>query len=484
MAEATLKDVIRELKTNRRSDDDTTGAVLELNNSLMTFITSLKQENERSRLQAEEDRREGGTARNGVDGTIKGGLSAQEEAKGPSLFSRMFSGSFLGTFLGRNALKWIITPLKLLFKLLRFGGPIGIALGLLYTVFKDIGENPNFTKALTAISSVWNDRIVPAWNSIAEKFSNLFKTEEFDVALKDISYYWDKISGWFTGTFVVAIQNFALDTGTIILDGIANTLEAIDKMMSGDFIGGMLDLGSALITGIMSSIDSLFTRVLEAFGADFGESGSFLNYGRDLAISFNKWANSKVNVIMDAMTGAFDYLIAGFNNIKDVISLTFTYVKTSLVNDFKTAFNSISKIFANIPDQLYLMIAKNLRFGMPQIDLPLPEWMQSMGAPPKFTLLNGFSVGVGDPGTIAQAQGRISLRATEDTNYATARRNETADALAELSRKLSTMNNAKNGNGGSTQLVIAPSNNNTSNVQSNTSNIMSFPSTVNPIGPQ
>jgi hypothetical protein len=58
------------------------------------------------------------------------------------------------------------------------------------------------------------------------------------------------------------------------------------------------------------------------------------------------------------------------------------------------------------------MISNNLRFSLPEIKIPIPDWLGGGD----FTLLSGFDVGVGDASTQAAAQNRIDTRnATRDT---------------------------------------------------------------------
>lgn len=166
-------------------------------------------------------------------------------------------------------LSFILTPLKLLGKLLIKGGPIGLIIGGMYLLFKNIADNPTFNKTIESIKTSWNDSIVPAFKSIKESIDALMGNE-------DIKATFTSIGDWFTN-FKTQIQDWVLGNLEIITDTISGVLEGIDLLLKGDWKAGLLTIGSTLFNGIKNVFDNTITNILEVFGVDFGEGGTFLS---------------------------------------------------------------------------------------------------------------------------------------------------------------------------------------------------------------
>ena len=166
-------------------------------------------------------------------------------------------------------LSFILTPLKLLGKLLIKGGPIGLVIGGMYLLFKNIADNPTFNKTIESIKTSWNDSIVPAFKSIKESIDALMGNE-------DIKATFTSISDWFTN-FKTQIQDWVLGNLEIITDTISGVLEGIDLLLKGDWKAGLSTIGSTLFNGIKNIFDNTITNILEVFGVDFGEGGTFLS---------------------------------------------------------------------------------------------------------------------------------------------------------------------------------------------------------------
>jgi hypothetical protein len=169
-------------------------------------------------------------------------------------------------------------------------------------------------------------------------------------------------------------------------------------------------------------------------GAIDGLFGSLIGAPLDLIKNITSWALSKLgfenaskwlnsfsftelfDTITDKFFGGLGTVISFVGNLignmKDFLVTVFNFELVKIVNGFKIAFAAIGAFISNIPDQLYLMISKNLRFSLPEIKIPIPDWLGGGD----FTLLSGFDVGVGDASTQAAAQNRIDTRnATRDT---------------------------------------------------------------------
>ena len=162
----------------------------------------------------------------------------------------------------------LLAPLTGLGKLLMRGGPIGLVITGMYTLFKDIGENPTFNKTIEAIKTTWTDSIKPTFESIKNTLSSLGENESVSTTL-------NSIKEWFTN-FKVQIQDWVLGNLEIITTTIAGVLTGVDQLLKGDWKAGLLTIGSTLFNGIKDFFDNTITNVLELFGVDFGEGGTFL----------------------------------------------------------------------------------------------------------------------------------------------------------------------------------------------------------------
>ena len=168
-----------------------------------------------------------------------------------------------------SGLSFILKPLKLLGKLLIKGGPIGLIISGMYLLFKNIADNPTFNTTIESIKTSWNDSIVPAFKSIKESIDALMENV-------DIKAAFTSIGDWFTN-FKTQIQDWVLGNLEIITDTISGVLEGIDLLLKGDWKAGLLTIGSTLFNGIKNVFDNTLTNILEVFGVDFGEGGTFLN---------------------------------------------------------------------------------------------------------------------------------------------------------------------------------------------------------------
>ena len=162
----------------------------------------------------------------------------------------------------------LLAPLSGLVKLLKVGGPIGLVITGMYALFKDIGENPTFNKTIEAIKTTWNDRIKPTFDNIKAGIDALGENE-------NVSATFNAIKDWFTN-FKVQIQDWVLNNLTIITDTIANVLSGIDTFLNEDWKKGLKEIGGSLFGGIKDFFDNTVTQILEMFGVDFGEGGTFL----------------------------------------------------------------------------------------------------------------------------------------------------------------------------------------------------------------
>ena len=229
-----------------------------------------------------------------------------------------------------SGLSFLLTPIKLLAKLVIKGGPLALVIGGMYALFNDIAENENFKKSIDSIKTLWNDNIVPAFQSIKDTVSAISNNE-------GVRLTFQQISDWFTN-FKIQIQDWVLGNLVIITETIAGVLDGIDSLLKGDWKEGLTTIGTTLFNGIKNVFDNTITNILEMFGVDFGEGGTFLgsvgNIIDGLLVSMiNIWEGLKTGV-----KDAWDGLVNFFTGEDGYIRSTITSIQISMTtkwNNFK-----------------------------------------------------------------------------------------------------------------------------------------------------
>lgn len=229
-----------------------------------------------------------------------------------------------------SGLSFLLTPIKLLAKLVIKGGPLALVVGGLYALFNDIAENENFKKSIDSIKTLWNDNIVPAFQSIKDTVAAISNNE-------GVRLTFQQISDWFTN-FKIQIQDWVLGNLVIITETIAGVLDGIDSLLQGDWKEGLTTIGTTLFNGIKNLFDNTITNILEMFGVDFGEGGTFLGSVGNIIDSLlvkmiNIWHGLKTGV-----KDAWDGLVNFFTGEDGYIRSTITSIKISMTtrwNNFK-----------------------------------------------------------------------------------------------------------------------------------------------------
>lgn len=342
MAKMSLSDLIE-----RQIDEqkDTTDAVDALNKQFTAYFKVLQ----RQKLPSEEQRRE-----RGIMGRMLGGGSGStgsEDGKGGGLFGGMFSGLFGGVFKSlTGTLGFILKPLKLLARLLLRGGPIAIAVGLLYAVFKDIGDNPEFQKGLEALKETWQ-KVKTSFLDIKEFFVDLADSPGIKSAV-------EMIKNWFV-RLKENIQDFVIDSLFGISDVITGTLDVIKNVISGDFSGAFEGLKKAIM-GVVTILDSAITNVIELFGYDFGENGSFLTSVGNLFTRLNvrllgmwndanTWIKDKYNSVIEGVKTKVGNLGQA---LEDFIVDSWNWIKSWIPDPAEIARGLRDKVYAIAPEWL------------------------------------------------------------------------------------------------------------------------------------
>ena len=267
--------------------------------------------------------REGKGGKRGIGSKIlgagRGGLKGLGAVTGISFLAKGLT-SLLSPI--TKSIGFLLKPLKFLFKILKKGGPIGLVIGTMFLLFKNISENTNFMDTLKNIKETWTDKIVPLFASIKEGVSALLDGE-------GVQATFTTIKDWFAN-FKTQIQDWIVGNLKIITDTIAGVLTGIDLLLKGDWKAGLSTIGTTLFNGIKNVFDNTITNILELFGVDFGEGGTFLGSVGDIIDSLtvnmiNKWNDFKQGVkdtwngLVNFFTGDDGYVKTTIKNIRETM---------------------------------------------------------------------------------------------------------------------------------------------------------------------
>ena len=235
-----------------------------------------------------------------------------------------------------------------------------------------------------------------------------------------------------------------------------------DKLLAG-VEGGFL----GVIKGITEAFDLLFFTIPAWFLEKFGMT----NVAEILrGFSFTEL----VDPIWNGIKNTVSFVGDNFMLMKDIIVGSFTLEITRIVNGFKAAFETVANFVNNLGDELYLLIAKNLRFKLDPIVITNP-----ITGNPLFTI-PGFDAGVGNAETIAAAEERIDRRSTKSANRITQLDNEVAEMMKAQQARLTELGNAFQ-----SQVLVAPNNSQTTNQTNNATvlNSNGMPATIDVADP-
>lgn len=314
-----LGDVVDQLKENNESNKGTRQAIQD-------FIKAQS----RDKLKKLEDKLE--ASRGGRLAMGAGGLGANAVAlTGKAAFSPLKGiASMFGTLVAPLAagLTPLLIPLKALGGLLLKGGPIALVIGGMYTLFKDIAENPTFTKTMESIKATWNDKILPTFDSIKATINSIGQSEGVSNTFQAI--------GDFFSNFKIQIQDWVLGNLDIITSTISGVLDGVDKLLKGEWMDGLSTIGSSLFGGLKDYIDLTFTNFLEIFGVDFGADGTLFKFigtklNNVLTSMQTMWTNFTTGV-----TDTWDGLVNFFVGESGWVQTTLTTLKTSMVLKWTT----------------------------------------------------------------------------------------------------------------------------------------------------
>ena len=294
-----LQDVLTSVEVSMREQTTLLQDILGVQTSIFESAKREEERNRADRTDSPSPDRPGGSGRDSNSGGPDNSGGANQ-GKIRDMISSVFAGTFFGNaFSGTLAsISKVLKVFKLVFRNLKAGGIIGLAIYGIYQVFKDIGDNPEFKTALETIRTVWNDNIVPTFNRIKDAVTDLMETEGVQSAIT-------KVSDWFE-RLRINIQDFVGETLQAVALRIGSVFEGINQILDGDFSGGIWTILEGVISSITSIFDSAVTNFLEIFGVDFGEDGSFLNFVT------SKW-NETMSRVTEFWNGMIENIKTGFS---------------------------------------------------------------------------------------------------------------------------------------------------------------------------
>jgi len=252
---------------------------------------------------------------------------------------------------------------------------------------------------------------------------------------------------YFTGIFKWSVDGVTKVTdsiATIVGDMVTGAWDYVKKLFVFDegvegIIASLINVTTIvpnLVKDAILGITSWLASKL-GFNTEAEELSKWKDYSiGDLAVmAFNgvkNWLSSKFSSEVNLGGLSFslsDIVTALSDNIglmKDILVAQISFSVKRLVNGFKASFERAANFIANLGDEIYLMISKNFRFKLPEINIP------ETFLTPAFNLIPAIDVGVGDAGTRAAAQTRIDNRDTESASRVNKLQSETGNELANL----------------------------------------------------
>lgn len=314
---ATLNDVIDTLKMSKQSQDETRESIDALVSAVTAHFRMLDDRFERDRLQAEEDRRERQTRERDFPPFPHDRLPGPNPQLGPlDMLQSVFGGSFLGNFVS-GLTRALLSPLRNIMKLLRVGGPVALALGALWYMLDDVGNNPKFKKTIEGIQNLWNKELVPLFDDISSMIATLVGAEGVSSTLEFIKWGWQKFSNWFVGTFKPLFQSAFLDGVIILTDTISGFIDGIRMLTKGEFVEGLKTMIGSLSSGIFNMLDNTISFILEVLGFDLGLEGS-------LYVAITKGVQNVIQFVKDGFSTIQEFfretVPAWFNDMKNFVS--------------------------------------------------------------------------------------------------------------------------------------------------------------------
>jgi hypothetical protein len=233
----------------------------------------------------------------------------------------------------RNSIRPLLSPIQSLARLLRIGGPVAIAVGLLWEVFKDIGENENFVIAIEAVKEVWNEKILPLFNRLRGLFDDFMDSESTTNVIGELGKAYRR--------FITSTQNFISNTIRIVTEITGGIIDGLNTILDGDYVDGIFKIFQSLLYGMVRMIDNAATEILRIFGIEFGEDGTFFS-----------WVAAKVQELWNWTTDIFGNMIDTISNQWNLVTGGITNIGSYIWSQLRGVWNWLESLFTNPTEAL------------------------------------------------------------------------------------------------------------------------------------
>ncbi len=337
-----LKDVVDVLKT-------TNLLIAHQGSSLNTFIKDQSKVAALAKKDKLESGREGKSRGGKVMGAGRMAVRGIGEMSGINPAARGL-GMLLAPIM--SGISVLLSPLKFLGKLLIKGGPIGLLFTGMYVLFKDIADNPTFNKTIESIKTTWKDQIVPLFNSIKASIDGILANE-------GVKTTFESISKWFSN-FKTQIQDWVLGNLKIITDTISGVLLGVDLLLKGDWRKGVAQIGTTLFNGVKNFFDNAITNILEMFGVDFGEGGSFLGSVGKIIDSLLINMITKWREFQQGIKNTWAAMVNFFTGDDGYVKTTIANIKQSISNAWNNMTTWVSDTWTNMTTSVKTKVSELL----------------------------------------------------------------------------------------------------------------------------
>jgi hypothetical protein len=394
MAEPTLKDVVERLRAEGQLTRNTgANSIKSIKITITTLIdTQTKVLQEildvmTKSAKTEETKEKLGRAKRDE---VKPPSKIEDKSKSQGIISKIFDPAREeGVKLGGLIIAPIMAPLKGLLRLLKAGGPIAITTGLLWAVFKDIGENESFINAIENIKRVWNESLLPMFERIQNIFQEIDTSTGIGRTLEFLKNSWNN----FVYTSQDLLSN-VINTFTGVLDGI---IHGLNNILDGDVFTGILKIADTILEGVVNLFDSISTFIAKSvFGDIFGEDGTILRLLDRKIYEISDFVKLKISNFFSILENKWNSLIGEDGIIGIIWSPIDSYINwiktlfSDPVEGLRQLWNSYVGTVNSIADLLFVPINAAInwireKFGWSDDDSPafsireiLDNWVEDV----------------------------------------------------------------------------------------------------------
>lgn len=241
---------------------------------------------------------------------------AQDDGGAGGFIAGATTASLLGGGL-KAGLKSLMGFLTKIGRLVRVGGPIGLAIGGILFMLESITDNPAFAETVDTIKKVWTRNITPLFSQIGSILESIRDSGMFQRFLADIRL------------FKQIFQDVILSNISILVNTIGIIFDGFSELLSGNIVSAGQKIIGGLLRGITGIFDNILTGILRLFGVNFAEGETFLS-------AVGGFLTDLVMAPINAVKSAIDW-IKGLFSFEGVSEAIKGFDLTQLLMDIVTA---------------------------------------------------------------------------------------------------------------------------------------------------